>query len=361
MTGGPFRRRAGYAAHARAGTPRARQAAVARAVRARYRARRKRLSDLAAPLRRAAVPGNAARPRSVDRRLFPETRRQGQAGRNGAEEPGAGGDAARGRRARRGCLLYRRHRRRHRRRGAGDQDATRRARARRPRRLQGGQARRRVPPVPRAPRLRHGTAFVGRDHHAGDPGPAGKIRYGRDRAELAAGRAFVRRGEPARLRRPRAVSRRPGLRRRADRRAARPRLSRRARQADRRHAQHGPGYRGRAARRHRLRAGRDDPGGRDQPYEHRRQRRQRGGDDHLHPDHVRLRRDGARLPAEQRADRFLLPPRPRRRAGRQRAGAGQAAAVVDGADAGLRSRAAGWSWWRDRRAAPGSSAMWRRR
>ncbi len=71
-----------------------------------------------------------------------------------------------------------------------------------------------------------------------------------------------------------------------------------------------------------------------------------GVDDHLDRGRVRLAPDGARLPAQQPADRLLVPAARERRQGHGAAGrcdrrqpraAGQAAALVDGADADLRS------------------------
>ena len=136
------------------------------------------------------------------------------------------------------------------------------------------------------------------------------LRSRHDAARSAA-RASHRRGRAPRLRRPRPLSRRSGFRDRAAGRPARPILSRsaprpdrsqpRAGRSDRRHAaQHASG---------RLRPRRDHRECRHEPHLHRRRRWQRRLHDHHHRAGLRLPFDGARLPAQQSAHRFLLHPR----------------------------------------------------
>ncbi len=108
-------------------------------------------------------------------------------------------------------------------------------------------------------------------------------------------------------------------------------------------------------------AGRRREAARHQPPRDRRRRRQRPVDDHHDRERVRQPAHGRRLPAQQRADRLLLPAGRRRPPDRQPGRARQAAAQLDGADDRVRprGRAAACSW--ARRAAARSSATSPRR
>ncbi|KAK0359591.1 hypothetical protein LTR94_030714, partial [Friedmanniomyces endolithicus] len=106
---------------------------------------------------------------------------------------------------------------------------------RRPGRLCREGSPRRVRPVPQLDGVRHGAAVVGRAERAADPDdgrtlPAGHLGQGR-RAVVAGDR----RGDAARLCRPRSVRGGPRFRGRAGRRAAGPRLPEAAIGADLRH------------------------------------------------------------------------------------------------------------------------------
>ena len=108
-----------------------------------------------------------------------------------------------------------------------------------------------------------------------------------------------------------------------------------------------------------VRARRNDRARRHEPHLDHRRRRQRARHDHDHRRRVRLAQLGGGLPAEQRADRFLLPPRRRRGTRhRQRRRPGQAAAQLHGADDRVRRRAARSSPCSARPAAARSSSMW---
>ncbi len=192
--------------------------------------------------------------------------------------------------------------------------------------------------VSRVSCLRHAAAVLGRAH-----GPAGAedprtVRPRVDGAGVVLERAFRQRGGAARVCRSRCLHGGPrflpAARRAARRRIpastlvadlddAKPRRraagrSRAARGACAR-ARMGPGCRGRVS----VHVGHRD----------RRRRRQCGVDDD--DDRGRIRQpadDRKRLPAQQRADRFLVRPGRERQARRQSRRAGQAAPFVDGAD-----------------------------
>ena len=173
---------------------------------------------------------------------------------------------------------------------------------------------------------------------------AGAVRRRGDGAGVVLERPLHERGRAPRVRRPRRVHRGPGVRRGAGG-AARPGVSRGARRADLAAVLAGS----RQARRSAVvRAGAAPPGGGDRRDARAavdvapvggRPPRQRGGDDHV--DRGRVRQppdDRRRLPAQQPDDRLLVRAGGRRPARRQPRRAGQAAALVDGADHRLRPR-----------------------
>ena len=97
--------------------------------------------------------------------------------------------------------------------GAGAQAcAAGHAVAGRSRQLQADQARAGVRSLSRLDRLRHAAAVVGRHRHPAGAGPARTVRAVARQARRPARAASHRRGEPARLRRPRPLRRRSGVR-----------------------------------------------------------------------------------------------------------------------------------------------------
>ena len=84
-----------------------------------------------------------------------------------------------------------------------------------PRPLPGGGAGTGAGHLPRLRRRQHGAAVVGGDRAGADAQRPGRLRRGRDGGQLPGPRAPPRRGDAARVPRPGALSRRPGLRRRA--------------------------------------------------------------------------------------------------------------------------------------------------
>ena len=214
----------------------------------------------------------------------------------------------------------------------------------------------------RRPRLRHGSALLGRPHGGADDEAHRALRSRRwiGRGAAAVGAASHRGGREARLRRPQPLPRRPRLRHHP-RRPARSRLSRPAPRAHRPAAGHGQGEARRAARPRPavVRARRNDRARRHEPHLDHRRRRQCARHDHDHRRRVRLAQLGGGLPPEQRADRFFLPSRRRRGTPhRQRRRSGQAAAQLHGADDRVRRRAARSSPCSARPAAARSSSMW---
>ena len=176
-------------------------------------------------------------------------------------EPRPRQDAPRDRPPRHRRVLRGRDRRRDRRHRSGPADdrSDRSARVprlhdgRRHRRLRGDRAGSDAHRVPRPRRLRHGAVVVGR-HHGRRVAEHPRELRPRCRGR-AAGAAPLPRGDRPRLRRPRRLRRRPGVRRRADRDPAQPGLRRRPRLRDRSGCRVGQARRARAARRGRLRGG----------------------------------------------------------------------------------------------------------
>ena len=111
----------------------------------------------------------------------------------------------------------------------------------RPRRLPAGQARAGVRALSRLDRLRHAAAFVGRHRHPAGAGVDRAVRHLARSAQQPARASSHRRGEPARLRRPRPLRRRSGVRVGARGRAAVAGLYRRTSPADVGGPQHGRG------------------------------------------------------------------------------------------------------------------------
>ena len=132
----------------------------------------------------------------------------------------------------------------------------------------------------RLDRVQHAAALLGRHRDAAIAGAARTVRSCAGQAQRSAGAASDCRGGPARLRRPRTLRRRSGLRAGADGGADLASLHRRAAQADLRKPQHGRA--GRAGRTGLYRT-------RHQPHDDRRSRGQRRRLHHHHRGAVRRR------------------------------------------------------------------------
>ena len=202
-------RRTGHRAAARDRTPQARTPAVAATLRARDRARRGRLRDLAAPAPAARLRAihHAAAPALV----FLRRQRQGAGGGNGASQSRVRKDAACNRRGRCGRVLQGTDRRRHR--GDGDEPSvqSRGSHARGSRGLPGDRARSGVRHVPCLSRVRLPAAVVGRDHHPADAEDARAVRCRVDGRGLVLERALRERSGAARIRRPQRLRGGPGV------------------------------------------------------------------------------------------------------------------------------------------------------
>ncbi|KAF1858231.1 hypothetical protein Lal_00014731 [Lupinus albus] len=335
--GRPLDGRAGRAAHAGAGPPPARQAGVEDAVPAGGPPVRTGLRRQRAPARHAGrrpVPAQG----SGGARLLLCAGRQAVARRPRAEESRAGAHAARTGRRRRRRVLHGPHRPRHRSESQKPSDEPGPADGRRHRRVPTEAARARLQRLPRVHRVRHAAAVVGRDRRRADARHVRDARHGRagarERHSGRAGRARVLGSGPPRVRGPRPLRRRYGLRPAA--RPRRPRaagqgLSETAREPGRR-ALDGQGagrpspWRGDGVA---LGPGQFDRSAFDVAHRGRRSVRRRPVDDDERRGCVRLAPDGRRLHPQQPADRLFVRRARRARPRRQPRGTGQAPAQRD--------------------------------
>ncbi len=190
--------------------------------------------------------------------------------------------------------------------------------------------------------VQHGTADLRRDRAAADSRHPAELRPGADESDQRATLSFDRRCQPPRLRRSRPLCRRFRFRARADHRVARSRLSESARRPDPQRPHHRRSAAGQARRSADRRAGERTAVRADLDVSSgdRRQRRRHRQHDQQHRDGVRLASHGERLPAQQPADRLLLPAGLGRATGRQPGRARQAAAQLHDARHRARARTA---------------------